>query len=69
MPAIELDERSSNAVSLIAERGSGGPSDLTRAFGSSGPTWSRVLSNLAAQGIVTKVGQKYQLTGIGRTLV
>ena len=69
MPAIELDERSSNAVSLIAERGSAGPSDLTRAFGSSGPTWSRVLSNLAAQGIVTKVGQKYQLTGIGRTLV
>ena len=69
MPAVELDERSSNAISLIAERGSAGPSDLTRAFGSSGPTWSRVLSNLAAQGIVTKVGQKYQLTGIGRALV
>lgn len=69
MPAVELDERSSNAISFIAERGSAGPSDLTRAFGSSGPTWSRVLSNLAAQGIVTKVGQKYQLTGIGRALV
>ena len=69
IPALSLDERSSNALALLAERGSAGPSDLTRAYGSSGPTWSRVLSNLAAQGLVTKVGQKYQLTGIGRSLV
>lgn len=69
LPALNLDERSSSALALLAERGSVGPSDLTRAYGSSGPTWSRVLSNLAAQGLVTKVGQKYQLTGIGRSFV
>lgn len=69
LPTLNLDERSASALALLAERGSAGPSDLTRAYGSSGPTWSRVLSNLAAQGLVTKVGQKYQLTGIGRSFV
>ncbi len=63
-----LDERSRQALSYLAQSGAAGPTDLVRAFGSSAATWSRALSSMAAQGLVTKVGQKYQLTGIGRTL-
>lgn len=68
LPAIRLDERGSQALSYLAERGEAGPTDLVRAFGSSAATWSRALSSMAAQGLVTKVGQKYQLTGVGRAL-
>lgn len=68
-PQISLDERSRMAVSYLAEHESGGPTDLVRSIGSSGSTWSRVLSNLAMQGIVVKDGQKYRLTAIGRTFV
>lgn len=68
-PQISLDERSRMAVSYLAEHESGGPTDLVRNIGSSGSTWSRVLSNLAMQGIVVKDGQKYRLTAIGRTFV
>lgn len=63
-----LDERSRQALAYLAQSGAAGPTDLVRAFGSSAATWSRALSSMAAQGLVTKVGQKYQLTGIGRTL-
>lgn len=68
-PQISLDERSRMAVSYLAEHESGGPTDLVRSIGSSGSTWSRVLSNLAMQGIVVKDGQKYRLTAIGRTFI
>ena len=65
--AVTLDDRATQALSYLAERGSAGPTDLTQAYGLSGPTWSRTLSNLAAQGLVLKSGQKYQLTTIGRS--
>ena len=68
-PQVDLDERSAQVMSYLSEHEAAGPTDLVRAYGSSGATWSRTLSALAAQGIVTKVGQKYHLTGIGRTLV
>lgn len=68
-PQVDLDERSAQVMSYLSEHETAGPTDLVRAYGSSGATWSRTLSALAAQGIVTKVGQKYHLTGIGRTLV
>lgn len=68
-PQVDLDERSAQVMSYLSEHEAAGPTDLVRAYGSSGATWSRTLSSLAAQGIVTKVGQKYHLTGIGRTLV
>ncbi|WP_455137504.1 ATP-binding protein [Thermophilibacter sp.] len=66
--AYTLDDRARQALSYLAERAEAGPTDLVRAFGSSAATWSRALSSMAAQGLVTKVGQKYHLTGIGRTL-
>ena len=69
MPRIELDERSSQVMDYLSSHDSAGPTELVRAYGSSGATWSRTLAALAAQGLVTKVGQKYHLTGIGKTLV
>ena len=68
LPEVTLDERSRQTLSLLAQRGEAGPTDLVRAFGSSAATWSRTLSAMAAQGLATKVGQKYRLTGIGRAL-
>ena len=37
-----------------------GPSDLVREYGLSAPTWSRELTRLENEGILTKSGQKYQ---------
>ena len=68
-PAISLDERGSQVMSYLASHESCGPTDLVRACGSSAATWSRALTALAAQGLVMKDGQKYRLTGIGRTFV
>ena len=68
-PQLTLDERGEQVLSYLSERESCGPTDLVRAFGASGATWSRTLAALAAQGIVMKDGQKYRLTGIGRTFV
>ena len=69
VPPVTLDERGSQVMSYLAAHESCGPTDLVRAFGSSGATWSRTLSSLSAQGLVMKDGQKYRLTGIGRTFV
>lgn len=66
--AASLDDRSRQALSLLSERGSAGPTDLVQAFGSSAATWSRTLSALSSQGAVHKGGQKYQLTEYGRAL-
>ena len=68
-PAISLDDRGSQVMSYLASHESCGPTDLVRTCGSSAATWSRALSALAAQGLVMKDGQKYRLTGIGRTFV
>ena len=67
VPAVTIDERGHQALAFLAEHGAGGPTELVRAFGSSAATWSRALSSLTAQGLVVKVGQKYQLTAVGRT--
>ena len=64
-----VDERGRQVIAYLSTHESVGPSELTRSYGASGPTWSRVLSNLSAQGLIMKVGQKYQLTGIGRSLI
>ena len=68
LPQVELDERGEAVMSYLAEHESVGPSDLVRAEGRSAASWSRTLAALAAQGLVMKVGQKYQPTAIGRTL-
>ncbi len=39
-----------------------GPTELTNAFGHSGPTWSRELATLSGYGFATKHGRKYFLT-------
>lgn len=67
--ALTVDERGQQVLAYLSSHESVGPSELTRSYGASGPTWSRTLSNLSAQGLIMKVGQKYQLTGIGRSLI
>lgn len=69
VPQIEFDERSMQVMNYLSTHESTGPTELVRTYGSSGATWSRTLSTLAAQGVIAKIGQKYHLTGIGRTLV
>ena len=69
VPQVSLDDRATQALGHLAAHESCGPTDLVRAYGSSAATWSRTLSALAAQGLVMKDGQKYRLTGIGRSFV
>ena len=68
VPQVSLSDRGRMALALVLERGSAGPTDLVKAYGSSAATWSRELSSLAAQGAVLKSGQKYQPTEYGRAL-
>lgn len=68
-PPIQLDERQLKVLEYLSIHESVGPTDLVGTYASSGATWSRTLSSLAAQGIVSKKGQKYHLTGIGRSLI
>lgn len=63
----DVSERGLLVLSYLEQHATAGPSDLTRAFGKSAPTWSRELSALERAGAVRKQGQKYVLTTIGRT--
>lgn len=67
VPAGELmvSERGQLALSYLLEHGHGGPSELTAAYGQSGPTWSRELATLGKRGFTVKQGQKYYLTELG----
>lgn len=64
-----IDERAACALVYIADAGQGGPSDLAEAYGSSVPTWSRVLATLDAYGLVEKHGRKRVLTDQGAAWV
>ena len=64
--ASPLDAREQQVVAFLATHAEVGPSDLTGAYGGSNPTWSRVLTTLEGKGLLRKVGQKRQLTDIGR---
>jgi anti-sigma regulatory factor (Ser/Thr protein kinase)/predicted transcriptional regulator len=64
----QLSERARTILAFLAERGVCGPTDLTRAYGLSSPTWSRELSSLVKAGAIMKQGQKYVLTDFGRSL-
>lgn len=66
LPAITLDERGEAVMEWLSAHESVGPSELVHAYGRSAASWSRTLSALAAQGLVMKIGQKYQLTAVGR---
>lgn len=61
-----VSERGQAALRYLAEHGSGGPTDLTNALGSSSATWSRELEALTQAGLVIKRGQKRMLTEVGK---
>ncbi len=56
-------------MEFLAAHETCGPTELTQAYGSSGPTWSRELKALVDTGLITKAGQKYRLTTIGRSFI
>lgn len=60
-----VEERGRSALSYIQEHGQAGPTDLSAAFGSSVPTWSRELATLSSYGFLEKHGRKYLLTQNG----
>ncbi|MDO4848669.1 MAG: hypothetical protein Q4B45_02720, partial [Coriobacteriia bacterium] len=67
MPSVS--ERGRMALDYLSQHESCGPTELTQQLGFSGPTWSRELSKLVSAGYLTKSGQKYTLTAVGRGLV
>lgn len=60
-----VSDRGKLALSYLLEHGHAGPSELTEAYGQSGPTWSRELATLGKRGFTVKQGQKYYLTELG----
>lgn len=64
-----VDERGAQALTYIADNGQGGPTDLVNTFGSSAPTWSRVLAQLSSLGLAEKHGRKYTLSERGAAWV
>ncbi len=63
-----VSERGRMALAYLSQHESCGPTELTQQLGFSGPTWSRELSKLVSAGYLTKMGQKYTLTAVGRSL-
>lgn len=61
-----VSDRGQQALGYLAQAGQCGPTELTRTFGSSVPTWSRELDKLAESGLVIKRGQKFHLTELGQ---
>lgn len=64
-----LTERGLQALDFLAAHGQCGPTELTNAFGHSGPTWSRELATLSGCGFAMKHGRKYFLTELGASWV
>lgn len=66
-PAINVSERGMVALQYLMSHESVGPRDLTAIQNLSEATWSRELSQLEAQGLISKQGgQKRKLTPLGR---
>ena len=66
---FSLSERDVSVLSYLKANPTVGPTDLTHAFGSSQPTWTRELQKLERAGFIrkNKGAQKYALTDLGRT--
>ena len=64
--AVYVTGRGEQALAYLAQNGQCGPTELSRAFGSSVPTWSRELDGLVNTGLVVKHGQKFHLTELGQ---
>ncbi|MGN0076177.1 MAG: ATP-binding protein [Parafannyhessea sp.] len=67
--APTLSERGRTVLGYLLMNQAVGPTDLTRQFGSSQPTWTRELQRLEKAGFVrkNKGAQKYVLTDLGRS--
>lgn len=66
-PAVS--QRGRAVLDYLVAHESVGPSDLSRVYGESQPTWSRELQTLEEQGLVRKDGQKRKLTAMGQALL
>ena len=62
-PSITVRGRA--VLDYLASHDSVGPSDLSRSYGESQPTWTRELQALEEQGLIRKEGQKRRLTAMG----
>lgn len=65
----QVSERGARIIEYLSQHESCGPTELVKAYGYSGPTWSRELGALVAAGYVMKEGQKHRLTAVGRSLL
>lgn len=66
---VRLSPRGQAIIGFLAAHDAVGPSDLSRAYGESQPTWTRELQALEEQGLVRKDGQKRRLTAMGQAYV
>lgn len=66
-PALTVRARA--VMDYLASHDSVGPSDLSRTYGESQPTWTRELQTLEEQGLILKDGQKRRLTAMGRAFL
>lgn len=69
LPNLVLTDRAKLVLQYLSEHEWVGATELTSAYGLSTPTWSRELKSLVNIGIIGKIGQKYKLTTIGKTLL
>ena len=68
-PLVSLTTRGRAIMDYLATHESVGPSDLSRTYGESQPTWTRELQALEEQGLIRKDGQKRKLTTLGRAMM
>ena len=66
---VYISERGGQILTFLLQHGTCGPTELTRAFGSSVSTWTRELDTLQESGFVVKRGQKRVLTETGRAWI
>ena len=64
-----LTARARAILDYLASHDSVGPSDLSRAYGESQPTWTRELQSLEEAGLIRKEGQKRRLTAMGKSFL
>ncbi len=65
----QITVRSRAVLDYLRDHDAVGPSDLSREYGESQPTWTRELQTLEEAGLVRKDGQKRRLTAMGQAFV
>lgn len=66
-PALSVRARA--VMDYLRTHDSVGPSDLSRSYGESQPTWTRELQSLEEAGLIRKDGQKRRLTAMGQAFL